>query len=227
MTDSPILFSTPMVRAIQRDIDPKTQTRRPVKPQPFSQPEINDETGLFDVYAGGDVSDSIRSPYGVAGDRLWVKETFVAFGRWETRFNTKKGRDEWHFIDMTLECDRAYQYGADDPDVPLADGRGALPGWHRRPSIFMPRTASRITLEITDVRVERLQSISEADAIAEGIYLFPGDGGGFKAARGQQEYDTAVEAYRHLWDGLNVERGFGWDANPWVWVVAFDRLTTV
>ncbi|MBN3814689.1 hypothetical protein [Paraburkholderia sp. Ac-20347] len=73
------------------------------------------------------------------------------------------------------------------------------------------------------MRIERLQEISEDDARAEGAYLFPADGGGWKFGRGEQEYDSAGEAYRYLWDALNAERGFGWSANPWVWVVEFRR----
>jgi hypothetical protein len=79
-----------------------------------------------------------------------------------------------------------------------------------RPSIFMPRWASRITLDVTAVRVERLQEITDADCIAEGYDHFAGWGA-------RQEW------YRKLWDGLNAKRGLGWDVNPWVWVVTFQR----
>lgn len=87
----------------------------------------------------------------------------------------------------------------------------------------MSRAASRITLEITGVRVERLQDISEDDAKAEGSYLCSAEGGGWKFDRGEQEYDMAVEAYQNLWDGLNGTRGCGWDMDPWVWVIEFRR----
>lgn len=82
-----------------------------------------------------------------------------------------------------------------------------------KPSIFMPRWASRLTLEITDVRVERLQAIDEDDARREGVKA-KGDLTGY------------VGAYRELWQSLNAKRGFGWDLNPWVWVVAFNRVTS-
>lgn len=150
------------------------------------------------------------------GDRLWVRETFYAWGRWETRYSAKKGRDEWHFVDMTLECDRAYQYRGDRPQ-PLAGQRdgGSTPQWWKRPAIHMPRYASRITLEITAVRVERLQDISEADAQAEGCRCN-------KNTIAETGFATYHAAYANLWDQIN---GAGsWDANPFVWVVEFKRL---
>lgn len=182
----------------------KTQTRRIVKGMALDwlQP------GMF---SPGYVASpgSLLSPYGFAGDQLYVRETFFAYGRWETRHNVKKGRDEWHFVDMTLECDRIYQYVVDEPDVPLQwDRGGAQTGWYRRPSIFMHRAASRITLEVTNVCVERLQDISEEDALAEGSVntLNP------------------RSWYAELWDSLNAARGSGWSVNPWVWVVEFKRV---
>lgn len=211
MNESPILFSAPMVRAVLDGR--KTQTRRVVqrtaldwlKPDGFTPEYVAArENGL--------------SPYGYAGDRLWVKETFVAYGRWETRFSEKKGRDEWHFVDMTLETGREYRFGG---DLRNARRDSIRPTWWRRPSIFMPRVASRITLEVTGVRIERLNSISEADAIAEGI-----ESGfdGYHVDGGQHFHAGAARmSYASLWDSLNAERGFGWDMNPWVWVVSSHR----
>lgn len=216
--EKPILFSAPMVSAILDGN--KTQTRRAVKPQP----EIKDIGGIFRslVFHTGhlypNAIDEILGlcPYGIQGDRLYVKETFYAFGRWETRFSEKKGRDEWQFIDMTLECDRAYQYAADCPDVPLAIGRGTTPGWHKRPSLFMPRHASRITLEVTGVRMERLNTISEEDALAEGITYNQLPNNGLDPA-------VARRWYRNLWEKIH---GTGsWDKNPLVWVISFEVVS--
>jgi len=225
-----ILFSSAMVRALLGGR--KTQTRRVITPQP----DVSDKGNLMGEWLRRPLEGlllpklqdiAIHCPHGLIGDRLVVRETFFAYGRWETRYNAKKRRDEWHFVDMTHELDRAYQYAADNPNVPVVSSRhgGVSPAWWKRPAIFMPRTASRITLDITSVRVERLQSISEDDARAEGAYLFPGDGGGWKFDRGEQEYDSAVEAFRRLWDTLNADRGFGWDSNPCVWAVEFRRVT--
>jgi hypothetical protein len=183
-----ILFSGPMVRALLRDENPKTQTRRPMNPQPdfdtvrktlgcSSSAAVIDVDGLGGVGLRLDggmeyVQPNSLSPYGLAGDHLWVKETFVAFGRWETRFDEKKARDAWHFVDMTIEAGFAYRFEGADRDARRR--AGDAPTWHTRPSLFMLREASRITLDITGVRIEPLQDISEADASAEGIELLNG-----------------------------------------------------
>jgi hypothetical protein len=215
--ERPILFSGPMVRALLDGS--KTQTRRPVKG--FALELLKPDNFTHEYVA---LPENGNSPYGYVGDRLWVRETFVAFGRWETRFNEKKGRDEWHFVDMTMECDRAYQYTADEPDVPLAWNRdGMVTGWWRRPSIFMPRDASRITLEVTGVRVERLQEIGETAAIAEGIGKTPA---GFWSTYGRSGVDGTYSprsSFRCLWESINGAES--WDADPWVWVVEFKRVS--
>ena len=90
----------------------------------------------------------------------------------------------------------------------------------------MPRWASRLTLEVTGVRVERVQDISEVDAEAEGIECFDPDRDASicRIPGGEWEYDTARNAFRDLWDSINGARGYGWDANPWVWIVEFKRV---
>jgi hypothetical protein len=243
MIERGILFSAPMVRALLDGT--KTQTRRIMKPQPAEIPGepgkhwwpakafesmMRIEDGCQRVGAEGMAADA--SPFGAHGDHLWVRETFFAYGRWETRFSEKKKRDEWHFVDMTMQCDRAYQYAADNPDVPLAKSRGVTPGWYTRPAIFMPRAASRILLEIVSVRVERLQDISTRDAREEGLYRYPYDWRDCEFPLDDVAYEPfkdfgtryscASQAYRALWEHIN---GVGsWDANPWVWVVEFGRI---
>lgn len=208
MKHHPMLYSAPMVRALLDGT--KTQTRRTAKLTGGGHVK---ETGGHRRWHPGDPNAVQACPYGHPGDHIWVRETFFAFGRWETRFSAKKGRDEWHFVDMTLECGRAYGY--DEPHgFSLAKRRrsGAAPTWHRRPAIFMPRAASRITLEITGVRVERLQDIGRGDAMAEGC-PFPNMVQGSDPRRW----------YAELWEQLNGP-GSG-EANPWVWVVEFKRVT--
>lgn len=197
MKERGILFSAPMVRALLEGS--KTQTRRALKSIPPGWPEA-------------------ACPYGQPGDRLWVRETFFAFGCWKTRDNVKENREEWYFVDMTLESGLTYQYAAEPLNVALAAGRGrAAPAWFKRPAIFMPRVASRLLLEVASVRVERLNDCSEADAAAEG-----------RQRSAAASEDPAVHAtaardwYRALWEEIN---GVGsWDGNPFVWVVEFRRV---
>jgi hypothetical protein len=238
MKERPILFSAPMVRALLDGS--KTQTRRVVKlpPAPDHLGEWRATTiGGPDggrTAAGNTVplqgaiwhtrtGKTLCSPYGQPGDRLWVRETHFAFGRWETRYSAKKGRDEWHFVDMTIECEKAYLYEADRPrPQPLAGKRdgGATPKWWKRPAIFMPRAASRIDLEGTSVRVERLQDISQADARAEGAP--PSHPSIDRVSREFGYADFPRSWYAQLWEQIN---GAGsWSANPWVWVVEFKRV---
>ena len=184
MKESPILFSAPMVRALLAGT--KTQTRRIVKARDLE---------WMDVHQGLREPDNAeRCPYGQPGDRLWVREAWRA----ELTWNTTKPSG--------IPDEAALWYEADDQ--PRNNGRGTKFKGKLRSSIHIPRAASRITLEITGVRVERLQDISEADAIAEGVYTDPAC--------------PAYDAYAQLWDEIN---GLGsWEANPWVWVIEFKRV---
>jgi hypothetical protein len=180
-----ILFSGPMVRALLAGT--KTQTRRALR---------------------GPQDAAARHRFGQPGDRLWVRETFYAFGRWQTRFNIGKQGEEWYFVDMTLQHGLAYRYDADLEPGAIPQARreaGAAPAWHKRPALFMPRVASRIVLQVADVRVERLQDISADDAVAEGIL--------------PETVHDPVPAYRAVWERINGPGS--WDANPLVRVVEF------
>lgn len=242
MKEHPILFSGPMIQALLDGS--KTQTRRVVKLRELAGDYFEGgAAGVeFDgfriprdggpapaqfsaeaVGGGAYMSEELYCPYGQPGDRIWARETFYAYGRWVTRFSAKKKRDEWHFIDMTIECDRRYQYAADNPDVPLATGRGgALPGWYMRPAIFMPRAACRIILDITDVRVERLNNCSAADARDEGLIRYehfwrdseyPLEDIAYEPFAGSPvRYSDPVAAYAELWETINGADS--WAANP-------------
>lgn len=201
--ERPILFNAAMVRATLGGI--KTQTRRVVMPQPpIGAPRsinchvLDDGSwGFFD-----EDGEEYKSPYGAPGDRLWGRETFYAFGRWETRFSEKKRRDEHYFTDLTIECDKAYRYAADESIITETHRNYRQPvDWHKRPSIFMPRAASRILREIVNVRVERLQDISESDARAEGV--------------------ADRVSFFTLWDSINSKHPVA--SNPWVWVVEYSK----
>lgn len=146
------------------------------------------------------------------GDRLWVRETWA-------RVDYVDGVVSHHAVDSD-GVERRLVYRADCPDLEWDD----QPESRWRPSIHMPRWASRLTLAVTDVRVERLRDISEEDAKAEGVEPAPLAG----AAIISDTPASASVSHRHafglLWDSINAARGHGWGSNPWVWVVAFGAV---
>lgn len=216
MKERPILFSGAMVRAILAG--QKTQTRRVVKPPPAADKNFHgwviDSTCSKDVgkatWAIGDGPflqqvDRVRCPYGQPGDRLWLRETW-AYGV--------------HALAAARDEDGPFVYAAADGTM---QGR-LCDRW--RPSIHMPRAACRIQLEVTAVRVERLNDISEADCWAEGIEEVMHDFDDVKqcemASRLGMCIDDGKPLFVQLWEAINGDRS--WDANPWVWVVEFKRV---
>jgi len=219
MKEIPILFSGQMVRAILEGR--KTQTRRVVKGLPEHAFEIGywdqmgaphrAKSGLYwhqPAEQGTSFSTKMMPcPYGQPGDRLWVRETW------------------WHQKGLYLE-----QAGFEGGTIGrLEDGNGGrfnsnkdfIPAnhgklWRKRPSIHMPRWASRITLEVTEVRVQRLQEISGNDAEAEGI--------SFDGNASPESYDPR-DQFQNLWDSINGKRpGCAWKDNPWIWAVSFKKV---
>jgi hypothetical protein len=213
-----------MVRALRDGT--KTQTRRACKPQPIADARF---VGGHHLPAtkrtpGQEISVEapyvhIACPYGQPGDRLAVRETFYAWGHWTKRYSEKKRREEWHFVDETMGTGKAYRYEADEK-LPRRKRELHEVGWWKRPAIFMPRAASRITLEITSVRVERLQDISEADAMAEGAP--PSHPSIDRISREFGYADFPRSWYAQLWGQINGPDS--WAANPWVWAIEFRRL---
>ncbi len=224
--EKPILFSTPMVKAILDGR--KTQTRRVIKPQPHEEeylivgnytPALVDKNGdqypadyqIFGAYTE-DGELTWKCPYGQVGDRLWVRETL------RRKFN-----------DPNVPADYI-SYVASATGVSNSNPTERYPGlgrptwiWKKNTlnAMFCPRWASRITLEITEVRAERVQEICGEDAMAEGIilpYRVHGDG---------EYYEGIAESYiyhfKGLWDSLNAKRGYGWAVNPWCWIISFRR----
>jgi hypothetical protein len=225
MKTRPIIMSADSVRAILDDR--KTQTRRVVK----RLLGIGSVTEFKRSTTGGEYDWSFRDkrmlwndlrhhelldhcPYGVPGDRLWVRET-------------------WRPV---MEAWRSYVEYKADGGVMDVDGRELFtdlkrvalrfPGarksvnseaWHS--SLHMPRWASRLTLELTDVKVERVQSISEGDAVAEGVNW---DG---LADKTGLTTGAPTEAFAALWSSINAKRGYPWEANPWTWALTFKRVT--
>jgi hypothetical protein len=208
--ERPILFSGPMVRAILDGR--KTQTRRVIKPQP---PEWIDELhgGQLSKRAPYELENEDnqivgwgfqdergtywRVPYGKPGDRLWVREA-------------------WAVVPCVSDNGPKHRAKGDGTGVTWrADWNANPSGFKWKPSIHMPRWASRITLEVTGARVERLQDISEADAIAEGVLI---DGIGSPGG----PMRVSQRAFKIFWQAINGPES--WAANPWVWVIEFKKV---
>lgn len=206
MTDRPIIFSAPMVRAILAG--DKTQTRRLVTPgtsdasraefssldftRAWADPGLGSGAYLKAPRADeADGIDRVRCRISI-GDRLWVRETWARTSDGDVLYRERG--DRWPYA------------------------------W--RPSIFMRRSESRITLDVTDVRVERLQSITEADARAEGCSGHDpepvSEGGTIYAMKGASSAPSPRAHFMHLWDSINAKRA-PWSENPWVWAISFQR----
>lgn len=224
MKERPILFAGEMVRAILDG--KKSQTRRVIKPQPagsFDGPQLYAPTKIDrhgEEYPGPEVFGiyckdgewGTRCHYGQPGDHLWVRERAYCDDqnaidrRWKprNRFET----NDW--------LDAMYYRADGDCCTQIAECACAevgKPKW--RPSIHMPRWASRITLAVKAVRVERVQEISPEDCIEEGIE--------------REEHLANCSSrlrprFQKLWDSINAKRGYSWESNPWVWVVEFKRV---
>lgn len=209
-TSRPILFSGPMIHAILAG--KKSQTRRVIKPQPrqldtgkwYWQPRKADDGVYVDMPFGAWWSYAIVSgecPYGQTGDLLWVRETFCVVD------DRDYGGDLWVDYRATPRYAASHPAGWDN----APDDAEALK-W--KPSIHMPRKYSRITLEVSAVRVERVRDITDDDAIEEGV------------DRTNTSIPTyARQRFQKLWDSINQSRGYGWEVNPWVWCISFRSLT--
>ncbi len=207
MRERPILFSAPMVRALLAGT--KTQTRRVVK---YQAPDLVDDDGWPLVDRSIDGIGEVRAacPYGQPGDRLWVRESFMPI---PLAAAPGPSQTPWSI---------AYAAGGQTELLAPSSYNPALYNYERwTPSIHMPRWASRITLEVTGVRVERLQDISEADALSEGIERHA-DGNGFHTEDGMRYSDDPRESFASLWESINGPDS--WGANPWVWIVEFKRI---
>lgn len=203
MKERPIIFSAEMVKAVLSGR--KKQTRRVIKPVPVTSDGMLAREVPVWLYPKEFVK---YCPYGQVGDRLWVKQAFALNYKGQVLTKAEKEYVS-EMLDITEQTKSL--------DIKWT------------PSIFMPRKLSFLTLEITEVRVERVQEISEEDAIAEGVeykttnehaYLRVLSQG--KANRGN--WPTPQESFGNLWDSFNAKRGYGWEVNPWVWVVSFKKL---
>jgi len=192
----PILFSPELVVAICKG--QKTQTRRVVKKQPTYGVWSHgcDYSGSLSPFMemhsnGGCTCNPINSPYGYSGDLMWVRERF----RYEHQDHCKGGNCG------LPEC--IYYYAHMDREI------ANTLKWS--PSIHMPKWASRIWLEITNLTIQRVQEITEQEAIREGMVNVP---------VGTATYSNR-QSFQVLWDKINKKRGYSWESNPWVWVIDF------
>ena len=220
-----ILMKLWTVEAILNDL--KTQTRRPINPQPIFQMTCA-PSGLF-VWKGEKYSGRMKNRardksagfadccrYGKIGDELYVKETFYAYGKWErTSAKTKKlGNDKWKFIDLTGKMSVKYFYENDPPKL-VQKGISEKVGYYKRPAVFMPFRASRVGIKITNLRAEQIQNIFTEDIIAEGL------------STNLREHDAEChlrEKFSNVWDEINKDRGFGFDSKCWVWAITFEKF---
>ncbi|HCT7674062.1 TPA: hypothetical protein ACXE8Y_003630 [Klebsiella quasipneumoniae] len=222
MKERGMIFNSEMVRAILSNR--KTQTRRIMKVQPESNQLglllITDSTkhndiGKYHWAESNATGNHVRSnlflcPFGAVGDRIWVRETFCPVN------DSQYGGEKWVDYRATPKFEASHPAGWDS-----APNDAEALKW--RPSIHMPRWASRILLEITDVRVERLNAISEEDARAEGII----DGGCLNCGEPEpcgcaNPEPDATDAFAYLWQSIYGQES--WNANPWVWVIEFERV---
>lgn len=197
MKERPIIFNTEMVKVILDGR--KTQTRRIIKPQPtlsntsgFNWKGAAYGLGFNDKETNRNFANTNACQLGKVGDRLWVRETFA----------------------QGLCTESTLAYKATHKPEDLEEGWFEQIKW--TPSIHMPRWASRINLEITNVRVERLKDISEEDALAEGM-----DNGTSYAAMAAGWYEKPQRAFQRLWTQIYGEES--WSGNPWVWVIEFKQ----
>lgn len=212
MTERGMIFNAEMVRAILDDR--KTQTRRPIKWKQTRFTEIGEREDGSKWPWSEDAEHACDfwhpCPFGAVGNRIWVRETFC------TVDDTQYGGGKWVDYRATPRYEASHPAGWDS-----APNDAEALKW--RPSIHMPRWASRILLEITDVRVERLNAISEEDARAEGII----DGGCLNCGEPEpcgcaNPEPDATDAFAYLWQSIYGQES--WNANPWVWVIEFERV---
>jgi len=217
--ERPILFSGPMVRSILEGR--KTMTRRVVDPQPNCG--MDGFSGIAHHIKGAIWGSGLPTlnlcPHGVPGDRLWVRETWVTCKEWDA-LPPREIDAMWVRQTETFPIWRL----ADGPNIPSKSGVDGKV----RPGIFLPRRFSRLTVELTEVRVERIQDITEVDARTEGIQVLPMQSSDdpsawWQSSPGVHQDRTARGSFIQLWDSINGKK-HPWESNPWVWVESFLRV---
>lgn len=240
MKETPILFTPANVRLLLSGA--KTQTRRVIEPQP--QPDggrglspvlpyhtsLGKWTWVLAATGHGDGTSGKWCPYGIVGDHLWVKEAW----RLGKPHDKRKGSEVWeHLTEIGKGVTVLYEAGGWKSVAPFERAHPKykddepMPEWagRKRSAMFMPRWASRIILEITDVRVERVQSISHEDAIAEGCKGYGWvSGSPYISGPHTEDGKLPQEEYKELWDSINSDK-HPWKSNPFVWCLSFKLVT--
>jgi len=230
MSIKPILFSTSMVVAILEGR--KTMTRRIVSEKIVDQWLEYDEWQLSVAPAGSTLATpksffTSRARCNV-GCTIWVRETTYLFGRWAKNGKTKTGKQKYKFV---WNQEYPVLYAADEKPDKICKGHEEV-GYYKRPSIFMPKSAARIWLKVTGVRVERVQKITEEDAVMEGfagmecdcLHTNLGYFGCENCLNTGWRISPKTE-FSELWDHLNAKRGYPWASNPWVFIYCFSRIS--
>ncbi|MGP1715603.1 MAG: hypothetical protein ACTS9Y_00355 [Methylophilus sp.] len=247
--DRGFLFTTPMANMSRAGL--KTNSRRLLQSIPFKDVAVegnisfkglnlipNMKTPQYQaefstkLVDGSNMTEQHVCPYGVRGDRLYVRETYFERGRWELvkGMVTKKGKKaKWRFVPtepgVLFDPPTSYRRGRRKAD-------GDTVAWYKRSARFMPKAYSRLMLEIIDIRLERLQDITEKDAAAEGVIKvehqwrdteYPLPNYAYMASEESvTKYSSAKDAFKELWESIY---GAGsWKLNPWVWVIKYSRV---
>jgi hypothetical protein len=211
--EKPILFSGAMVCAILDGR--KTQTRRVIKKNAAGRAQLAGHNWHL-----GDPNAVLACPYGQKGDALWVREIWRPLVDAELLDCIEYKADDKRLKPQGLTEEEGHHFDNMCENIEVTHGKVCRQKW--KPSIFMPRWASRIALKITDVRVKRVQEISEQDASAEGVesaLIAEGETG----AGPCQQY-SYIQSFGELWDLINAKRGYGWNTNPWVWSITFEMF---
>lgn len=219
MNFKPILFSTEMVRAILDGR--KHQTRRIVKPQPLSE-HVKDGVRYFKIPSWPNLCEKElieRLCRWSVGDVLWVREEHYRYGKWVKNGETPTGRQKWKFVADPHFIEIRY---FDNPPTKIEKNNYRGTGWYKRLARFMPKSACRTFLEITDRKIERVQDISEEDAVCEGVWLDRSVSPAGYTVHGMPHWPTAREAFKVLWSGINGEPS--WEQSPWIWCITFKRI---
>ena len=212
--EMPILMDATSIRGILDGT--KTQTRRPIKPKPPPGHHWDEKAHLF-VRPDSQLGIMRHHPFAPPGGILWVRETFAVLNDDELG-----GGNRGDYLEYRADSENPYP-----GDWPTEDARGNpdAPKW--RPSIHMPRSACRIVLRVKRVWAERVQEISEKDALAEGVSARSVNVHADASDPWGKFYSAIayVPSFADRWDSIYAKRGLGWDANPWVWACEFERMT--